>query len=567
MKFIWIIVYFFLLWSCETSTSSFISVNLVGYNADYPKQAFLVNAKANTFEIVNSENNEVVYENGIAPLKQPDEATGDSISVIEFTDFSTPGSYFIRVKDSPQIHSLTFKIDDDVYKNVTNTILQSYYYHRCGTKVDNGEEWSYEVCHLDDAPFYGHPEISGDFTGGWHDAGDYNKFSINTALSAGLLLYLYELDSGTFQDGDLNIPEKNNGTPDLLDETRWALEWLLKMQRQDGAIFHKISQKKWTGEYLPHQDPEIRYVFDVSSRATAGFAAVASLGARFFKHYDREFSSKLFSAALKAWEYLEENPEQIPRNGFKNPPDVRGGEYSDPDDRDERLWASIELYKLTRHQKFLDYFVDTYREMRSGDLPVLSWKNFHSLAFSSFLNNTSEQHLSLKREISTLYLTNADYLLEIQQANNYLNLLSINEYYWGSNSVGLAYAFDLIQAYKITNMGKYYDAALHQYHYVLGRNPFNMSQVTAVGSRFSEKPYHQLSEMGDFGKPIPGMLVGGPNNHLHLNDEVISPFPGKNYEDRFKNYLVNETAINYTAILAYVSGYFSFDSDTIVSGD
>jgi len=78
-----------------------------------------------------------------------------------------------------------------------------------------------------------------------------------------------------------------------------------------------------------------------------------------------------------------------------------------------------------------------------------------------------------------------------------------------------------------------------------------------VGSAPVQHPYHQLSEVGNFNDPVPGMLVGGPNNHLLLNDRVISPYPAKNYEDVFKNYLVNETAINFTAILIYVTSAIS----------
>ncbi|MEX2573335.1 MAG: glycoside hydrolase family 9 protein, partial [Balneolaceae bacterium] len=102
----------------------------------------------------------------------------------------------------------------------------------------------------------------------------------------------------------------------------------------------------------------------------------------------------------------------------------------------------------------------------------------------------------------------------------------------------------------------YRNSALDQLHYVLGRNPFDKSQVTGVGTRSVQDPYHQLSKKDGYDEPVPGMLVGGPNNHLLLEDREISPYPGKNYEDRFRNYLVNEVAINFTAVLAYVAGSF-----------
>ncbi|MEX0720058.1 MAG: glycoside hydrolase family 9 protein [Balneolaceae bacterium] len=570
MKVKWVLLsLIFLLTSfCDSVSSDFIAVNLTGYSSDDNKQAFLVNADANEFEVVHSADDQVAYSGFIWQQKKPDKATGDTVSLIDFSELTEPGEYYIRIAENPEIRSHSFKIDENVYSEVTSAVLQSYYYHRCGTEVDNGEQWTYEVCHLDDAPFYDYPEIEREVTGGWHDAGDYNKFTVNTAVSVGLLLHLYELEPAAFTDAQLNIPESGNGIPDLLDEVKWALEWMLKMQRQDGAVFHKVSQKKWTGEYLPHEDPETRYIFDISSSATATFTAVAALGAKLFEDHDSEYAKELANAAFNSWHYLEEHPYQQPRGGFENPPDVHGGSYGDPDDSDERIWAAIELFKLTGDEKFIDFFVTTFRDMDQYFIPALSWKNFESLAYSSFIHMDTQHHYSgIKDRVRKLFITHANTILNKRETNNYLNLIDTGEYYWGSNSVGLAYSFDLIQAFRLTNEKEYKTAALDQLHYVLGRNPFNMSQVTAVGTRSSQKPYHQLSEMGGFDEPIPGMLVGGPNNHLHLNDKEISPFPGKNYEDRFKNYLVNETAINYTAVLAYVSGYFSSKSGTEITGN
>lgn len=162
-----------------------------------------------------------------------------------------------------------------------------------------------------------------------------------------------------------------------------------------------------------------------------------------------------------------------------------------------------------------------------------------------------------KDTVREAIIRHANNLIKIHDQNKYNNLLRYDQYYWGSNSVGLALAFDLILAYKISGHVNYQNAALDQLHYILGRNPVNLSQVTGVGSASVQHPYHQLSEMDNLNAPVPGMLVGGPNNHLLLNDKTISPYPAKNYEDVFKNYLVNEPAINFTATLVYVTGALS----------
>ena len=546
---------------CAHSTEKkFIAVNQVGYEIESSKHAYLVNAEATWFELVRTNDSKVVYSDLIKAHAGKDTSSGDIISVIDFTEFNFDGEYVIKAfgTQSEPYMSNKFKISQNVYADALQIMSRSYYYHRCGTQVGDESGWGYEICHMDDAPFFDNPGKSLNVTGGWHDAGDYNKFTVNTALSAGLLLYAYEAKPDNFWDNQLRIPESGNGIPDLLDEVSWALNWLLKMQRNDGAVHHKVSQEKWIGEYLPHTDSSTRYIFDISSAATASFTAAVAIGSRHLKNYNPDFSLILKSAAEHAWSWLEENPENFPTGGFKNPEGVTGGQYDDPSDIDERLWAAMELYKLTGQDKYLSFFIENYRKLYESGIPPISWRDVNSLAMRVFLHSEiSGKHLEEKDAVREAAIRHADSVLEVHNQNSYNNLLRYDQYYWGSNSVGLAYAFDLIQAYKITGYAKYKNAALDQFHFIMGRNPLNLSQVTGVGSAPVRHPYHQLSEMGRFSNPVPGMLVGGPNNHRLLNDRMISPYPAKNYEDVFKNYLVNEPAINFTAILVYVTSALS----------
>ena len=542
----------------QSPEKKFIAVNQVGYEVYSPKQAYLVNSDATWFELVRIYDSEVVFSDLIRKPAEKDSFSGDVLSVIDFSEYNSDGEFIIKAVGSEALVSHRFAIGQNVYADALKVMSKSYYYHRCGTHVADESEWGYEICHLDDAPFFNNPEVSMNVTGGWHDAGDYNKFSVNTALSAGLLLYAYEANPDNFWDNQLGVPESGNGIPDLLDEVRWALKWLLKMQREDGAVYHKVSQKKWIGEYLPHTDPSTRYIFDVSSAATASFAAAVAIGARHLKNYDPVFSQSLESAAERAWSWLSDNPDNFPAGGFKNPEGVTGGQYDDPSDLDERLWAAIELYRLTNHERYISFFIENYRKLYLSGIPPISWRDANSLALRAFLNSDSTgKYLNEKKAVQEAVIRHANIISDVHNHNSYKNLLRHNQYYWGSNSVGLAYAFDLIQAYKISGQTDYKNAALDQLHYILGRNPLNLSQVTGVGSAPVQHPYHQLSEMGKFNEPVPGMLVGGPNNHQLLNDRIISPYPAKNYEDVFKNYLVNEPAINFTAILVYVTSALS----------
>lgn len=550
------------------SERTFVAVNQVGYIPADSKQALLVDTQADTFEIVKADGDSVVYRGEIGRLSRPDSSTGDRTAVIDFTGFTETGMYVIRTDTGDKIvRSEPFYVDDQPYKQAMLESVQSFYYNRCGVRVDNGTQWKHPACHTDDAVFYSDTTRRRDVTGGWHDAGDYGKFTINTALSAGLLLYLYELHPGMFDDGQLNNRDRNNGIPDLLDEVKWALEWLLKMQENSGGVFHKVSQKKWVGEYLPHEDPETRYIFEVSSNATAGFTGVTALAARLYKPYDSSFSERLAVAAEKAWGYLDEHPRIQPPGGFSNPPDVLGGAYSDEDDIDVRLWASVEMYKMTGDARYLDYFAANYEAITSGELPPLGWKDFHMLALNAFIEIPLPADYKTHRQtILQKFKNEAARLLRLQARNSYRTLLDVDDYYWGSAGANLGNAFLLIQLHRQTAERKYYDAALEQLHYTLGRNPFNRTFITGVGSVPVESPYHQFSMEADFAEPVRGMMVGGPNNHRQLQGRgEISGYPGKNYEDDEKNFFVNEVAINYTAIFAYTAGYFTSDNQEVKS--
>lgn len=550
-----LLVVFSMGWGCSEVNKKQIVVNEVGYNADNSKVAFVTNTVSENFQLIDLQTKEIVYEGKVQPNYLVDPSSGDVVHEIKFSEFEKTGSYRIKLKDK-EIQSAAFAIGDNIYRKPAIKILESFYLQRCGTVVDNGSKWSHPACHLDDANFYSNPQKTKDVTGGWHDAGDFNKFSITTTLSIGFLLYQYEHNPTSYYDGQLRIPESDNEVPDILDEIRWGLEWLLAMQREDGGVYFKVSTKRWTGEHLPHKEQEERYIFRVNSNATANFAAVAALGSRIFKVYDPAFSSKLQKAAAHAWEFLSDKPVTVPLGGFNNPRDVRGGEYNDHNDQDERLWASVELYLLTRSKKYHDYFLSNFNESDGPGNPPISWKDVENLAYYAYLEIPEEEaDREVRKNILNHLSEFANRLSDNVKENRYNYVLRPDQYYWGSNSIAMGYAFDLIQAYRFLGKDQYLKQARDQLHYMLGRNPMQKSYVTNIGKHPVRNPYHQFSMLAHTDNPIPGLLVGGPNNHSHLNGS-LSEHPAKNYEDYNKNYMVNEPAINYTAALSYVVGYF-----------
>ncbi len=275
---------------------------------------------------------------------------------------------------------------------------------------------------------------------------------------------------------------------------------------------------------------------------------------RVFKDYDYDFAVKCLSAALKAWEYLENNPSIVPPHGFRNPENVATGEYGDWNDSDERLWAAAELFASTHQQKFSDYFISLYSPINSPT----SWQNLKNLAVYTYYF-AYEADESIKAKIEQDIKTYADSLVSRIEANPYKVVLRQTEYYWGSNSVLLNYAIDLIYAYEITKDLKYKKAALEQLHYILGRNATSFCYVTGIGSKSPQSIHHRPSVA--LSKAIAGFLVSGPNsrgNDPYLQEYIntYNSAAAKCYIDNYEAYSCNEVAINWNAPLVFVTAYF-----------
>ena len=533
-----------------------VLIDQSGYRPQDRKIALIKDCKSLDYIIKDAKTDSIVLTGRIKPVGEADKVTGDEVFELDFSQLMKPGSYYISLP-SQSINSDRFEIGQNVYLDCALKTLQSFYYQRCGIEVNNGELWQHPACHTKEAAFYNDPSKHKDVSGGWHDAGDYNKFVPTTTESIAFMLYAYEKNPGLFYDGQLKIPESQNNIPDILDEAAWGLKWLIKMQREDGAVYQKVSIKKWTGEHLPDEETDEQYIFGISNSATASTAAVTALAARLFLKYDKDFTQKLLSTSTACWSYLNHNPYNTPPGGFKNPPGVEGGEYNDADDSDERLWASIELYRTTGSEEYLKYFLQNFKSI-GGPNYTISWQNTANFAYYAFLKIPSVNNYFGAKEVIISNLKNyADHLLSKINLNGYRCVLGPDQFYWGSNSIDLGFAFDLVSAYEATHDKSYITGALDQLHYILGRNTFGKTFVTGVGINPVRYPYHQFSMLKYPGMPVPGMVVGGPNKNSNLNGKIISEYPGKCYEDNSKNYFVNETAINYTAPLIYIASYFS----------
>ncbi|HEY0954739.1 MAG TPA: glycoside hydrolase family 9 protein [Roseateles sp.] len=537
-----------------------VAVNQVGFLPGAAKWAALPGAAGDEFRVVRAGSNEVVLRGRLGATRTWAPA-GQAVRLADFSALKEPGDYELRadgVAASPRI-----RVAVDANAALTAASLKAFYFNRAGTALEarHAGPWARPAGHPDtevrihaSAASDKRPEGSRiSSPKGWYDAGDYNKYIVNSGITVYTLLAAYEQFPALFKAQTLNIPESGNDLPDVLDEVLWNLEWMLTMQDPaDGGVYHKLTNKGFDGNVMPHEAKGERYVVAKGTAATLDFAAVMAHASRVFKPFEAQrpgLSARLRDAAVAAWRWSRANPQVT----YKNPPDVRTGEYGDTRLDDEFAWAAAELYLTTGEMAYRDALAldrHTVRVPGWGDVMGLAWV---SLAQNRDKLTQAEAELVTRRvrafgdELATLWRDSA-YRLTMESANDYV---------WGSNAHALNQALMLIQAYRVGSDRAQLDAAQSVLDYVLGRNPLGISYVTGFGQRSPLHPHHRPSEADGVEAPVPGFIVGGPNpgqqDQKNCPVRYPSALPALSYIDHGCSYAANEVAINWNAPLVYVA--------------
>ncbi|MFB0516345.1 MAG: glycoside hydrolase family 9 protein [Candidatus Neomarinimicrobiota bacterium] len=555
----WAIIFAAIL-SCASSQDA-LMVNQLGYRPEDPKYVFATQP-SDSFYVLDHMSEGVVFS---APLQlwiTDDPTTGLTLYRGDFSNLSAPGDYLLQ--SSTGTRSATFSITDTVYDDVFRKALKAFYFNRCGMALtpEFAGAFSHQMCHIADAFYHASTGLSGfnESKGGWHDAGDFGKYTVNAGISVGTLLMAYELFPGKFRSDSLGTPESGNGIPDLLDEVRYELEWLLAMQDASGGAHHKLTAQNFAGEVMPENDKATRYIYEISSAATADLAAMMARAARVFRPFDQQFSDTCLATADAAWDFLLAHPDIVPAGGFTNPTGTVTGEYGDTSDEDERLWAAAELFAATGNESYHDYYLANYS---AGDVlsSSMSWQNVEAMAHLTYLTAAVPGKDAITRQIlrsALVGLCNA--LVERRNTYGFHVALEPGRYYWGSNSMIMNDAIALILCFEETGNSTYMHAALDQLHYILGVNAHDMTFITGVGTRSPRYPHHRASMSDGIDDPVPGFLAGGPNQYL--NDPTLqaqfnwSTPPALCYLDNQNSWASNEVAINWNAALVFIVGYF-----------
>ncbi|MGN0164539.1 MAG: glycoside hydrolase family 9 protein, partial [Lachnospiraceae bacterium] len=449
-----------------------------------------------------------------------------------------------------------FDIKDKVFSDLFLDSMKMFYFQRCGIELEEkyAGVYRHKACHTAKSSLLKNPSVSFDCCGGWHDAGDYGKYVTAGSVAVAHLLYAYDISPEVFTES-LNIPESGNGVPDILNECRYELEWFLKMQTEDGGVYHKCTSMHHTGFVMPEDDPLPFFVTPVSSLATADFAAICALASRIYKKFDEAFAEILSRAAQKAYKWLVANPAY----DFTNPKECTTGTYEDPCDTDERLWAYAELYRLTGDEQCIALINSALNVQISTT--ALGWGDVGGLAALAVL--TAPEGIfndDLTFHFRQNWLDEADKLTKISKENAFGIAFYSFHFGWGSNMGVLLNSMILSFAHRLTGNEDYLKAAICQIDYILGRNAMDTSYVTGYGEKAFRDPHNRPTYADGIDDPIPGYVSGGPNRNPcdPAALEAIKPgsAPMKCYVDNWGSYSTNEITIYWNSPLVFTLAYF-----------
>ena len=524
-------------------------INQEGYAAGLPVCAAVLGGGEVTLKNAAGE----VIRSVSVDAPETDPSSGDKATIIDLGVHES-GEYVLERGTDRRC----LAVKPSAWNAVTHALIKGLYYQRCGCGLsqEHAGAYAHPPCHTAPATDWEDRSVRRRITGGWHDAGDYGKYVAPGAVTAAHLLYAWKLFPQGCSD-DLNIPETGNGVPDILNEARFELEWILQMQRSDGAFHHKLTKDHFAPFILPQDDLDPEYLLPVCWCATADAAACLALAYRVYRAFDEAFANRMLLAAKHAWDWLEAHPDFMP---FLNPEGVRTGRYSGRSDHSNRFWAACELYAATGEETYREAAEKLYTPELL--LTEFGWMEVGGLGVLCCLFDLKEKagdvlYARLKED----FLRRCETLLALSRASGYGTALEPDCWVWGSILPIMACAMAMIMNTLLTGRQDMRDAALLQWHYALGMNALDLCFVTGFGERRVMHPHHRPSGADGIDEPVPGLISGGPNKTFCYSQtkERLGPDtpPAKHFLDETPSADTNEIAIYWNSPAVFTGAFFN----------
>jgi len=519
----------------SASPSHYIRLNTIGYEPEAHKQASVV-GPVRAYSVVRVSDGKTVFQ-GAETRHMENSDTQETLAILDFSAVRDEGVYRLEIPGVGK--SAPFRVAKDVYRDAFVTVTRAMYLWRCGTAVHgthNGVNFDLEACHLKDGYL---DYITGkhehkDTTGGWHDAGDYNKYVVNAGVTVGCMLRAWEDYGSRFSDIGLNIPESGGKLPDFLAELRYEMDWLFKMAFEDGSVSHKVTTLRFGGFVMPADEKEERFLVPWSSAATANFVAMMAQASRAFRPYDAVYADRCLEAAWKSYAFLKANPQEH----HADMKAFRTGEYKTAD-KDDRLWAAAELWETTGDAAVLADVEARLRELPMEAEVLWDWAEIKNLGYFTYVLSQREgRDASLVAAVGKAIVDSAEAIVAKRNVHGYARTIG-EAYFWGCNGTVARVALNLSVANRLQPKADYLATLRDGLHHLFGRNVHGRSYVTGLGFNPPNQPHDRRLNGDKIHVAWPGYLVGGANpGAVHWFDVISS-------------YRTNEIAINWNGALIY----------------
>lgn len=551
---------FILLFGCKQvvdDSQPLMIYNQVGYFSNGPKVLYVA-PEIDKVSFLGSDEQSVLEV--IPEEAQFWELSGNSVRKVDFSQLKEVGVY--KVQLNSEIYT-DVKISDNSAIEVNKASLKAFYFNRSGTEITEefGGKFAREAGHPDTV-VYVHSSAATEerpentvlsLPGGWYDAGDYNKYIVNSGITTYTMFRALEDFADYYSCLSINLPDAQTDVPELLTETLYNFDWVVSMQDpNDGGVYHKLTTKKFEDMLMPKDAINDRFVIVKSTSAALDYAALVAHAVEVLRPYNDKLNydlNELLDKAIAAWDWAVSNPKQL---YGKQPEGIETGAYGDRNIKDEWFWAASELYLATADEKYLDVAKQNYKKIE-----VPTWSDVRTLGVLSVLDKKygcdNEWINTLKSDFNCL----VDSLVALSQTSAYG--VSINDFVWGSNSQVANEGMLKLFAYKLSNNEDYRASALADLDYILGRNATGYCFVTGFGDQQVMNIHHRPSAANGMEDPVPGFLSGGPNLDVFIDCPKAkrSKHPARSFVDLECSYSTNEIAINWNAPLVYLSGGIS----------
>ncbi|MGI4791669.1 MAG: glycoside hydrolase family 9 protein [Janthinobacterium lividum] len=545
-----------------------IHLNQVGYLPTEPKRAVVPATGfilGNSFVIVDDDVIPTIRYRGIlTEYHSPKEEPGhfQHHFYADFDSFSRPGRYRLRISDGHL--SVPFSIGENIYEQIVPLILRYFDVQRCGFQHSEHRG----PCHVDDGIIVGGPRSGQriDASGGWHDAGDYLKFVETTSYVAAVMLFAYDHYHSHY-DRALAGWEHINGLPLPLAYAQIGLNWLLKMHPSPDEFYYQVGDDTDHDSWrLPERDnpafqPDWKprpVFYGIGANLAGRTAAALAIASRLYQPYDRRYAARCLAAA-----------ESVYRLGLKNPHVLTtkpADFYPESSWQDDMEWAAIDLYRATGRPAYLHQAMEFARQAGPAH-KYTSVYNTHAIAHYTLYAYAPP---AVREDLLEYLRIDADYAKQHAQANPYgLG----TPYLWGTAEAASGAAITSLVYAELSGNREYTEIARRQRDFILGCNPFSLSCLIGVGTRFPLFPHHQIANIKNI--ELTGAVVGGPtdlktyqNEHTSVTDvefsaQAPSPMPEDDlsgsvsvYHDVVEDYVTNEPANDYTAKFLLLAAFY-----------